>query len=165
MSSTTLRVAHESDAPAIAAIYNEGIEDRLATLETELRSADERRAWLDGHGGRYPVFVAERDGSVVAWGSLNRFNPRPAYDHVVDFSIYVGRAARGHGIGRLLLAHLIEQARALGFHKMVLAAFPENAAGMRLYESMGFKTVGVYREQGILDGRWADVIVMEQILA
>ena len=57
-----------------------------------------------------------------------------------------------------------DEARRLGFHKMVLAAFPTNGAGMRLYEALGFVRVGVYREQGWLDGRWVDVVVMEQIL-
>ena len=164
MDAVTVRDATLEDAAAIAAIYNEGIEDRLATLETGLRSADERRSWLETHGERHPVLVAQRDGRVMAWGSLNRFNPRPAYDHVVDFSIYVSRAARGRGVGRVLLTALIDRARALGFHKMVLAAFPGNTAGMRLYESMGFKTVGGYREHGRLDSRWVDVVLMAQIL-
>ncbi len=165
METITIRTATAADAAAIAAIYNQGIEDRVATLETELRSVDDRREWMTTRGARYPVLVAMRDGEVVAWGSLNRFNPRPAYDHVADFSIYVDRRMRGRGVGRVLLARLIEEARRIGFHKMVLAAFPTNAAGMRLYESMGFTCVGVYHEQGRLDGRWVDVIVMERILA
>jgi phosphinothricin acetyltransferase len=108
--------------------------------------------------------VAERDGRVVAWASLNRFNPRAAYDHVADLSIYVERGSRGKGVGRVLLARVVAEARRIGFHKIVLAAFPSNAAGMRLYETMGFTRVGIYREQGMLDGRWVDVIVMEQLL-
>ena len=111
------------------------------------------------------MIVAERGGTVVGWGSLNPFNPRRAYDHVVDLSLYVERAWRGRGVGRRLLARLIELARQLGYHKMVLAAFPFNAAGMALYERMGFTTVGVYREQGLLDDKWVDVIVMERVLS
>ena len=164
MDSITIRPATAGDAVAIASIYNQGIEDRVATLETELRTAHERREWLAARGERHPVFVAERDGRVIAWGSLNRFNPRAAYDHVADLSIYVDRAARGRGVGRVLLARVIDEARRIGYHKMVLAAFPTNAAGMRLYEAMGFTRVGIYREQGLLDGRWVDVILMEQIL-
>lgn len=165
MDMIAIRSASPDDAALIASVYNQGIEDRLATLETELRTAAERRDWLAARGARYPVLVAEHGGRVVAWGSLNRFNPRPAYDHVADFSIYVERGMRGKGVGRALLARLLEEARRIGFHKMVLAAFPTNAAGMRLYERMGFSRVGVYREQGLLDGRWVDVIIMEQILA
>jgi phosphinothricin acetyltransferase len=94
---------------------------------------------------------------------LNSFNPRPAYDHVVDLSLYVARENRGRGIGDALLGALEERARSLGYHKMVLAAFPTNVPGMRLYERHGFQTVGIYHEQGMLDGRWIDVIVMEKL--
>ena len=94
---STIRAARVDDAPAIAAIYNEGIRDRVATLETEERTAEERREWLASRSGRHPVFVVEREGDVIGWGSLNPFNPRPAYRFVADFSIYVDRAARGTG--------------------------------------------------------------------
>ncbi len=161
-----IRDAGREDADAIARIYNQGIEDRVATLETELRTADERAAWLAARGVRHPVIVAtDGSGEVVGWGALNPFNPRPAYDHVADFSVYVARERRGRGIGDALLSALEDRARALGYHKLVLAAFPTNASGMRLYERHGFRTVGVYREQGMLDGRWVDVVVMEKLLA
>lgn len=160
-----IRDATDNDAAAIARIYNEGIEDRVATLETELRSPEERRQWLAGHGPRYPVLVAEIDGAVAGWGSLNPFNPRPAYQHVADFSIYIAREQRGTGVGRTLLTALEARARLIGFHKMALAALPTNTAGRRLYKRQGFRTVGIYREQGMLDGRWVNVIVMEKLLA
>lgn len=160
-----IREATPGDAATIALIYNQGIEDRVATLETQQRTAEERAAWLAAHGPRHPVVVAtDADGAVVGWGSLNQFNPRPAYDHVVDFSLYVARDRRGKGIGDALLGALEGRARALGYHKMVLSAFPTNAPGMRLYERHGFRTVGIYHEQGRLDGRWIDTIVMERIL-
>jgi L-amino acid N-acyltransferase YncA len=159
-----VRPATTDDAEAIARIYNQGIEDRVATLETELRSAEERRAWLAERSPRQPVLVAVADGDVVGWASLNRFNPRPAYDHVADFSVYVARDQRGRGVGDRLLRALEERARALGYHKLVLAAFPTNAAGLRLYTRRGFREVGIYREQGQLDGRWVDVIIMEKLL-
>ena len=159
-----IRTATATDVPDITRIYNEGIRDRLATLETEERTPEERQAWLEARDERHPVLVAERGGTVAGWGSLNVFNPRPAYMHVVDFSIYVGREARGAGIGQALLAALIERARELGYHKLVLAAFPQNEAGMRLYTRFGFRQVGVYREQGLLDGRWVDVVIMERLL-
>jgi len=160
-----IREATGDDAAAIARIYNQGIEDRMATLETRPRTPEERAEWLAARGPRHPVLVAEDGrGAVVGWGSLNAFNPRPAYDQVADFSVYVAREQRGHGIGDALLGALETRARALGYHKMVLAAFPTNAPGMRLYERHGFRTVGVYHEQGLLDGQWVDVIVMEKIL-
>ena len=162
--SLTVRPADDGDVPAITRIYNDGIADRVATLETEQRTEDERRAWLAARGPRHPVLVAERGDEVVGWGSLNAFSPRPAYRFVADFSVYVDRAARGSGVGGVLLAALIAEARRLGYHKLVLAAFPFNEAGMRLYRRFGFREVGVYREQGVLDGRWVDTIVMELLL-
>ena len=160
-----IREATREDAVTIARIYNQGIEDRAATLETLLRTPEERAEWLASRGPRHPVLVAvDSAGMVVGWGSLNQFNPRPAYDHVADFSVYVAREQRGQGIGDALLGALEKRARGLGYHKMVLAAFPTNAPGMRLYERHAFQTVGVYHEQGLLDGRWVDVIIMEKLL-
>lgn len=159
-----IRDAGPDDAAAIARIYNQGIEDRVATLETGTRTPEERAEWMAARGPRHPVLVAvDGAASVLGWGSLNPFNPRPAYDNVVDFSVYVAREQRGRGVGDALLHALEGRARALGYHKMVLAAFPTNAPGMRLYERHGFSTVGVYHEQGRLDGRWVDVIVMEKL--
>ena len=161
----SIRGTAPDDAASICTIYNQGIDDRLATLETERRTPDERRAWLTARGPRHPVFVAEANGAIVGWASLNVFNPRPAYDHVADLSVYVERAWRGRGIGRRLLSHLVDVGPGFGYHKLVLAAFPFNAPGMALYERLGFRAVGIYREQGLLDGRWVDVIIMERLLA
>lgn len=158
-----VRPARAEDADAICVIYNEGIEDR-ATLETEPRTADERRSWLAARDARHPVVVVESDGAVVGWASLNVFNARDAYRHVADISVYVARSSRGEGAGTALLQHLVGLGREIGFHKLVLAGFPWNAASVALYLRLGFREVGVYREQGLLDGRWVDVALMERLL-
>ncbi|MFI5179501.1 MAG: arsinothricin resistance N-acetyltransferase ArsN1 family A [Vicinamibacterales bacterium] len=174
----TIRAATAADAEAIAVIHNHGIEDRQATLDTAIRTPVDSLSWLEGHGPRHPVLVAEASqelggeagggqtsgATVVAWASLNRFNPRPVYDRVADFSVYVHRSWRGKGVGRQLLGHLIETARTLGYHKMVLAALARNNAGLALYTRAGFTHVGIYREHGQLDGQWIDVLIMEKIL-
>jgi L-amino acid N-acyltransferase YncA len=159
----SIRSARADDANAIAAIYNEGIADR-ATLETEPRTSEERRSWLAARDARHPVVVVESDDVVVGWASLNVFNARDAYRHVADISVYVARASRGKGAGTALLGRLVELAREIGFHKLVLAGFPHNAASVALYRRLGFREVGVYREQGHLDGRWVDVLLMERLL-
>ena len=164
MGDVSTRPATPDDAAAICTIYNQGIEDRIATLETEPRTPEERRQWMGARAARHPVAVAVTGGQVVGWGSLNAFNPRPAYDNVVDLSVYVERGWRGRGVGRALLQHLLPLARTLGYHKMVLATFPFNEAGVALYQKVGFRPVGVYREQGRLDGRWVDVLIMERLL-
>ncbi len=159
-----IRTATVEDAASICRIYNQGIQDRVATLETEERTPEERAEWLAARGPRHPVLVAEGGGAVCGWASLNVFNARRAYEHVADLSLYVDRGARGQGVGRQLLEALVLRARELGYHKLVLAAFPWNEAGMRAYRRGGFREVGIYREQGRLDGRWVDTIVMEKIL-
>ena len=159
-----IRAATGADAAAICRIYNQGIQDRVATLETEERTPEERAQWLGARGPRHPVLVAEGDGDLLGWASLNVFNARRAYEHVADLSLYVERDARGRGVGRQLLEALVARAIELGYHKLVLAAFPWNEAGMRAYARAGFREVGIYREQGRLDGRWVDTIVMEKIL-
>jgi len=164
MADIDVRAAAAPDAAAICEIYNQGIADRMATLETEWRTPDERARWMEARGPRHPVIVAETGGVVVGWASLNSFNPRPAYDNVADLSVYVERGWRGRGVGRRLLERLVAIARDLGYHKLVLAALARNAAGVALYQRVGFSRVGVYREQGRLDGEWVDVLVMEKLL-
>jgi len=160
----TLRAAVAGDADAIAAIHNQGIVDRVATLDTALRTPAGTRDWLDDRGPRHPVIVADVNGLVVGWASLNPINPRSAYDHVADFSVYVERAWRGKGVGTRLLDRLIDLARTIGYHKMVLSALARNAVGVALYTKAGFTRVGIYREMGQLDGHWVDVVIMEKIL-
>jgi L-amino acid N-acyltransferase YncA len=161
----SIRDAVRGDAASIADVYNQGIEDRVATFETALRSPEERAEWLAARGPRHPVIVAiDGSGAVLGWATLNSFSPRAAYDHVADISIYVAREARGRGVGRALMAVLEDRARAAGYHKLVLGVFPENTAAVALYGSRGFTTVGTYHEQGRLDGRWLDVMLMEKLL-
>ena len=158
-----VRPAVEDDAAEITRIYNQGIEDR-ATFETQRRDAEERRQWLVSRTPRHPVIVAIRQDRLHGWASLNPFSPREAYRFVADLSVYVAREARGTGVGSALMADLIARARDLEYHKIVLATFPHSAAALRLYERCGFRTVGDYKEQGLLDGKWTDTRVMELLL-
>jgi L-amino acid N-acyltransferase YncA len=159
-----IRAARFADLPLIQDIHNQGIIDRVATLDTELRTVVDTQLWFKRHGPRHPVLVAEADGSIAGWASLNTSNVRPAYQYVADLSIYLARPWRGKRLGARLLSPLISLARELGYHKIVLSAFSTNTAGMRLYERQGFTTVGVYKEMGLLDGRWVDTIIMEKLL-
>jgi L-amino acid N-acyltransferase YncA len=160
-----LRDATAADVPRICSIHNQGIEDRVATLDVDPHTLDEQMEWFRRHGPRHPVIVAESAGDIIGWASLNRFSARPAYRFVADLSVYIDRHWRGKGIGTVLLREIEERAQILGYHKIVLAAFPFNQAGMRLYERFGFRTVGIYHEQGLIDGHWVDTIIMEKVLA
>ncbi|MNS09685.1 putative phosphinothricin acetyltransferase YwnH [compost metagenome] len=159
------RPAREADLPLILSIYNQGIADRIATLETEPKDLAYMTAWLKGRDPRHVVLVAERKGgTVVGWASINPYNPRLAYRAVGELSVYIDREHRGKGIGQLLLDALEAEGRRHGFHKFVLFTFAFNALGQGLYRKKGYREVGTFREQGVLDGRRVDVMAMEKIL-
>jgi len=154
------RLATPDDAPLLAAIYNEGIEDRVATFETRPRSAEDVRGWFDGH----PIVVVEQDGEIVAFASTSTYRPRDCYAGIAEVSVYVACRFRRQGAGRVALEELIKQAKAKGFWKLVSRVFPENKASRGLIASLGFREVGVYYKHGKLDGEWRDVVIVERHL-
>jgi L-amino acid N-acyltransferase YncA len=158
------RLATKADAAAIAAIYNEGIADRIATFETEPRTDEQIAAQLVEKGDRYPTVVAERDGRIVAWAAAGPYRNRPAYAGVAEHSVYVARAARGSGAGRAALEALCRAYAERGFWKIVSRIFPENVASLALHERCGFRVVGVYRRHGKLEGAWRDCVIVERML-
>ena len=156
------RAARPDDAPAIAAIYNEGIADRIATFETEPRTPPQITGWLDG---RYPVIVVEdADQLVVAFAASFAYRDRTCYAGVAEFSVYVARRHRGMGAGHVAMTALIDAAADAGLWKLVSRIFPENAASRVLMSRMGFREVGVYRRHGKLDGVWRDCVIVERLL-
>lgn len=157
----SIRVATRADAAQIAAIYNEGIEDRSATFETELRTPGEVMNWLvDG----FPVLVAERDGEVAGFARLSEYSDRCVYQGVGEHGVYVARAARGHGLGRALLDALAEEAGRRGYYKLTSRIFTDNGASLAAHRAAGFDVVGVQRRHGRLDGEWKDCVLVERLV-
>lgn len=156
-----VRDAGRADSEAITAIYNQGIEDRVATFETRLREPADIANWF---GGRYPCVVVLKGETVVAFASASTYRPRACYDGVAEFSVYVAREARGIGAGRAAMLGLQEAARRAGFYKLISRVFPENTASLRLLDSLGFREVGVYRRHARLNGIWRDVVIVERLL-
>jgi L-amino acid N-acyltransferase YncA len=161
MGDLIVRPATPDDAAAIAAIYNQGIEDRVATFETRPRDAAEVAAWFDG---LHPSVVVEQGGAVIAFASTSTYRPRECYAGVAEFSVYVARAARGRGAGRLAMLAVIAAAQAAGFWKLLSRIFVENTASRALLRSVGFREVGVYEKHGRLEGAWRDVVIVERLL-
>jgi phosphinothricin acetyltransferase len=161
--SATARAATPGDAAAIAGIYNEGIEDRTATFETRPRTASDVVAWFDH---RHPIVVVDdAAGTVVGFAATFEYRPRACYSGVAEFSVYVARASRGQGVGRLAMEALVEAAEAAGLWKLVSRVFEDNEPSRRLLDHLGFREVGVYRRHGRLDGRWRDVVFVERLVA
>jgi phosphinothricin acetyltransferase len=145
-------------------IYNQGMEDRIATLEPETKDLSYMKNWYDQHKGRYKIMVVEQEGHVLGWASINHYNNRCSYAGVGDLSIYIARDHRGKGVGSLLLKEMEKVAIENGFYKIVLFTFPLNMIGQALYKKNGFRKVGIFENQGMLDGKFVDVMAMEKII-
>lgn len=159
-----VRQAETADAPRVAEIYNQGIAERAATFETEPRSAGQMARRIQENGERFPVLVADLGGAIVGWASISSYQPRDCYLGVGEFSVYVDRGARGHGVGKALVMQLIAVAAERGYWKLVSRIFPFNAGSLALCRSCGFREVGVYARHGKLDGRWLDVVIVERLI-
>ncbi|HVX14125.1 MAG TPA: GNAT family N-acetyltransferase [Pirellulales bacterium] len=159
-----IRRATPADARTIADIYNEAIIGTTATFDTEPKTEEDRKEWLQDHQDRYPVLVAERGGEVVGWAALSRWSDRPAYARTAETSFYVARNHRGIGVGRLLKERLLDEARKAGFHTILARVAEGNTVSRHLNESLGFVHVGTMREVGFKFGRWLDVDIMQLML-
>ena len=154
------RPARAADCPAIARIYNQGIEDRGATFETRPRTADDIARWFDG---LHPIIVVE-ENEAIAFASTSLYRPRECYAGIAECSVYVDRGWRGRGAGTMALDALHQAARSAGFHKLVSRVFPENRSSLNMLAALGWRQVGIYRRHGQLDGVWRDVVIVEALL-
>ena len=157
----TTRAAKPADAPAIAAIYNQGIADHIATFETEARTPGDIATWFMPGA---LIAVAENAGEVVAFAATFSYSARPCYAGIREFSVYVARDHRSTGAGRTVLTALIAAAEAHGLHKLTSRVFPENLASRGLLRRLGFDEIGIHRRHGKLDGEWRDCVIVELLI-
>ncbi|MEM7633852.1 MAG: arsinothricin resistance N-acetyltransferase ArsN1 family A [Pseudomonadota bacterium] len=158
----TIRAAVADDAPGICIVYNQGIEDRIATFETQTRSPDDITHWLGDDA--CPVVVAEEDGHILGFASTSAYSTRECYAGIREFSIYVHREAKRRGIARKLLVALCDAAAKAGCWKLTSRIFPENTASLELCKSLGFRVVGTHLRHAKLEGEWRDVVTVERLL-
>jgi len=159
---TRIRPAVAADARRIGEIYDEGIGEGDSTFATGPHPPHERETWLATRGDRAPVFCAQGGDRVLGWSALAPFSRRPWFDGVAEYTVYIARDARGTGLGRAMLAHLIGAAPGHGYWKLVGMILPENAPGLALAAGAGFRVVGTYHDHGRIAGRWRDVTVVER---
>lgn len=158
-----IRVATVHDAEAVTAIYNLGIEERSATFETAPRRVEDIAARIQD-AERYPLLVANDNGTVVGWAGLSNYRPRECYAGIAEFSVYLATTARGRGIGKQLLQALIDVGRERGFWKLISRIFLFNQASRALCRAVGFREVGIYEKHGPLEGLWLDVVIVELLI-
>ena len=162
MTELVIRPADSGDAAAMAAIFREGIEDRVATFETEPATAAEMAVIA---GSDRPVLVAERDRELLGWAKLAAYSdPHDYYATIGEATLYVARRARRAGVGRALLVGLAEAAERDGYHKLIGKLFTTNQASIALLRRCGWRDVGVHVRHGRLDGEWRAVLVAELLL-
>lgn len=164
MTTATVRDAEVRDAAAIMAMYNHEVLTGTATFDLETRSLDAQVAWIEQHQRGTPAIVAELEETVVGFASLSPYKTRAAYRTTVENSIYVAESAQGAGVGRLLLATIIDRARMAGFHTVIARIGGDNPASRALHASLGYELVGVEREVGRKFGRWVDCTEMQLML-
>lgn len=153
----SLRELRPDDWPAVRAIYEEGIRGGDATFETETPSWER---WDAAHSQLR--LVAERDGSIVGWAAVSPASARHCYRGVGEVSVYVAGEARGAGVGRELLARLVELSEQAGYWTLTAGVFPENEASLRLHKACGFREVGMREGVGEQRGVWRDVVWLER---
>jgi L-amino acid N-acyltransferase len=160
-----IRDATAADLPEILAIYNDAVLTTTAIWNESVVDLENRLAWFsDRRRSGYPILVAEDAGGVIGYASFGDFRAWEGYRYTVEHSIYVGPDRRGNGVGRALLAPLIDRARLLGKHVIVAGIESSNLPSLRLHERLGFACVGELKEVGVKFGRWLDLIFMQLML-
>lgn len=164
--STTIRLATETDVPAITAIYRPAVLTGSASFEIEPPDeAEMLRRFRAITGGGYPYIVAETDGRVAGYAYLGAYRTRCAYDWTVEDSIYVDEGAQGKGIGRLLLARLVALAEPKGYRQIIaVIGDSANAPSIQLHRALGFTYCGVIHSIGFKHGRWLDSVIMQRAI-
>jgi L-amino acid N-acyltransferase YncA len=166
MQTLTLRTAEARDAEAIAEIYNHEVTHGVSTFDLTLRSVEEQRAWISARSGAFSVIVADDTLlGVVGFAALSTYRDRAGYRTTVENSIYVRRDQHRRGIGKLLLARLLEVARDSGFHTVIARIESTSVGSLALHESLGFTLVGTERQIGRKHGRWLDSAIMQKLLS
>ncbi|WGD52135.1 GNAT family N-acetyltransferase [Bradyrhizobium sp. CB1650] len=164
--SLIVRDATLEDAEDILAIYNFAALNTTAVWTDGPADLASRRDWISARQqAGYPVLVAMKGRDVVGFASFGDFRPWPGYRHTVENSVYVDARHHRSGIGRSLVAALIERAAALDKHTMIAGIEAANAASIALHASLGFAEVGRMPEVGCKFGRWLDLVFMQRRLA
>lgn len=159
-----IRPATSADIAAITAIYNQAVEEKIATCDLSDVAPGERQEWLERHQPPYGVWVAEEAEGVQGWFVLTPYSSKRCFARTATFSTYVHRESRGREVGSALRAHMINVARERGFHALVNRVWANNEASVALAKRFGFRQVGHMPELVEIDGTFIDCLFFELIL-
>ena len=154
--------ATRADLAEILGIYNEVIRNSTAVYQEVELSAERGEAWFATKlASGFPFLVARDASGVTGFGSFGEFRAWPCYRHSVEHSVHVRSDRRGRGIGRALVVELMSQAVAMHKHVMIAGIDADNAASIKLHQSLGFTNVGHFHEVGFKFGRWLDLVFLQ----
>lgn len=161
-----VREALPSDSVDVADIYNESIRARDSTMELTEKQGTDIEKWLSRLGLSERLIVLEDGGAIQGWGILKRYSDREGYRVACETSVFLRRSHVGRrtGYGSALQAELLELARGLGYHHVVVKIWASNQISIRMHERCGFTVVGTQKEIGCVDGEWRDVTIMQRVL-
>ncbi len=158
--SVLIRAMESRDCEALAVIYNQIIDESVATFNTEHTNVESVSTWNETE----LVLVAENETGVLGFVRSFPYRTRPCYVGVAQFSVYVDNSARGLGMGDALMADFLTELVARGKWKVLSRVFVENTSSRALLAKHGFREVGIYRKHAMLDGVWRDVVIVERLL-
>jgi len=161
-----VRASRDDDVPAITAIYGHHVLHGVASFEEVPPPEEEmarRRSELIARD--FPYFVAERAGKIVGYSYAGPYRPRIGYRFSLEDSIYIDPGEVGRGIGRALLARVIERSTELGYRQMIaVIGGSETLPSIRLHAALGFAHIGLFPGVGFKFGRWIDSVYMQRAL-
>lgn len=159
-----IKHANINDVPAMLEIYNEVILSSPVTFDLVEQSLENRKQWFEQFNEQYPIFVAEQAGEILGYACLTKFRPKPAYASTVEDSIYLKSKARGQGIGSMLLASLVNEAKKNNHHSIIAVIANDEPSSVKLHKKFGYEKTGFIREAGYKFDRWHDIHFYQLVL-
>lgn len=165
MSEPSIRLAAETDLPAINEIYNYYVLHSTCTYQLEPESMQDRFCWFRDHPSeKYPVIVVEEAGEIFGWGSLSKWRPRAAMAPTVEVTVYIRHDRHRQGLGKMILNNLIERSRQIGYQSAIASVSAEQTASIGLQETFGFRRVAYLTQVANKFDQWLDLTYMQLML-
>lgn len=140
---SNLREATKNDIEQITNIYNDAILSKISTADTSAVSMEQKlEDFLRQDKKRYPVWVNEYCGKVIAYIVLRPFHRRIGYDKTCEICIYIDKNFQGQKLGKKFLSEAINKTKELGFENLLAFIFKDNEVCIRLFKKFGFKEWG-----------------------
>jgi phosphinothricin acetyltransferase len=159
-----LRAVTPQDAAAIAGIYNYYVKNTVITFEEQPVSIGEMEERIRAITRQYPYFVLEENNEIQGYAYINKYRERSAYRYTAELTIYLRNGLEGKGMGSILMARMIEEARKCGIHSVISVVTLPNERSAAIHEKFGFEQAAYLKEAGLKFEKWLDVGFWELIL-